>query len=518
MLERPERRDPSGAVTNGAHRSRWTVAGLVLVVLAGLFLRFFNHSHLWLDETLSANISRLPLSKITGALRHDGAPPLFYVLLHVWMQVFGAGDVAVRAMSGVFAVAALPATWFAGRRVAGPRGAWVALVILSASPYAARFATEARMYSLLSLLCLLGLLAVLRALERPTLIRLAAVAGVCALLLYTHYWSIYLLAVSGAILVWQGWRKGSRPARLVVVSMAVGCLAFLPWLPVFFYQARHTGTPWASPSKPWVLPSVLIDYAGGAAPTSTANLLLLFALLCLGLFGRAADARHIELDLGTQPTARWLAAVFWGTLVVALLAGYPAHATFVGRYTSVVFPLFVLWATLGALLFLDRRVLMAVLASVAVLGVSAGMAGATSEKSQGGQVAHVLDQQARPGDLVVFCPDQLGPAVHRYLHRPLDQVTWPSARGPALVDWVDYRQRIRRASPTAFASAMSARAGGHDLWLVWRKGYGGLGKTCTTLHDSLLLLRPGGVAVLQPKVTADFEHEGLVRYPAGHQG
>ena len=61
------------------------------------------------------------------------------------------------------------------------------------------------------------------------------------------------------------------------------------------------------------------------------------------------------------------------------------------------------------------------------------------------------------------------------------------------------------------------RTGSHDLWLVWRKGYGGLQKTCTKLHDSLLLLRPGGVDVLQPQ-TADYEHEGLVRYPAARQG
>ena len=33
-------------------------------------------------------------------LRHDGAPPLYYALLHFWIDVFGLGNLAVRSLSG----------------------------------------------------------------------------------------------------------------------------------------------------------------------------------------------------------------------------------------------------------------------------------------------------------------------------------------------------------------------------------------------------------------------------------
>ena len=62
-------------------------------------LPWFTGPLLWLDEALSVNIARLPLGDIPGALRHDGAPPLYYVLLHLWMRVFGTGDGAVRALA-----------------------------------------------------------------------------------------------------------------------------------------------------------------------------------------------------------------------------------------------------------------------------------------------------------------------------------------------------------------------------------------------------------------------------------
>ena len=78
-----------------------------------------QRSPLWLDEALSVNIARLPVGDLLEALRHDGHPPLYYLLLHYWMEVVGEGDVAVRALSGIFAVASLPLAWVAGRRLAG---------------------------------------------------------------------------------------------------------------------------------------------------------------------------------------------------------------------------------------------------------------------------------------------------------------------------------------------------------------------------------------------------------------
>ena len=57
--------------------------GAVIALFAvGVVIRFVTASHLWLDEALTVNIARLPLGQLTDALRRDGAPPLYYVLLH----------------------------------------------------------------------------------------------------------------------------------------------------------------------------------------------------------------------------------------------------------------------------------------------------------------------------------------------------------------------------------------------------------------------------------------------------
>ncbi|MDQ6911086.1 MAG: hypothetical protein M3Z84_09955, partial [Actinomycetota bacterium] len=74
--------EPAPAPRPTGRRVTWLRAGITLTFVLALALRFVALSHLWLDEALSVNIASLPLGDIPGALRHDGAPPLYYLLLH----------------------------------------------------------------------------------------------------------------------------------------------------------------------------------------------------------------------------------------------------------------------------------------------------------------------------------------------------------------------------------------------------------------------------------------------------
>ena len=65
-------------------RFRILAAGIVgVIALAGIFLRFFADSPLWLDEAISASIAEKGPRGIVEALRNDGHPPLYYFLLYL---------------------------------------------------------------------------------------------------------------------------------------------------------------------------------------------------------------------------------------------------------------------------------------------------------------------------------------------------------------------------------------------------------------------------------------------------
>ena len=509
--ERPRATTPTEAPAPPTSRSRALTGAVVAVVVAGIVLRFLTTSHLWLDEALTVNIARLPLSRISDALRHDGSPPLYYLALHVWTAVFGAGDVAVRALSATFAVATLPLIWLAGIRIGARRTAVAALVLLAASPFAIRFATEARMYSLLGLLTVVGLLFLQRFLERPSVGAGVGIAITSGLLALTHYWAFYLLATVAAMLLVRARRQHDRTSLIAIAAIAAGGILFLPWLPDFAYQMKHTGTPWADlPTFNAVIDTVRA-WAGGGSDAGELLNLVFIALAALAVFGVGIDGRRIELDLRTRPGARRLLVASIGTLVVGLVAAVALRSAYVVRYTSVVFPLFILVVAYGTLVFANGRVRVGVLALAVLLGFAAAVPNTGNRRTEAGLVARALQRSAQPGDVVAYCPDQLGPSVSRLVTVPLTQLTFPRATGPEFVDWVDYAEHNHAALTAPFAQMLDQRAGPRRLWLVWSPNYKTFGTKCSTLVDRLHLLRPEMTRVVKVKPKYE-EHMGLIRY------
>ena len=490
--------------------------GLLLVVT--LVLRFWTRSDLWLDEALTVNIAKLPLHDLPSFLKRDGAPPLFYVLLHFWMGIFGSSDLAVRSLSGVMGVATVPLAWVAGRRLGGRVIGFSAMILVATSPFAVRYDTETRMYSLVALLTVLGYLALDRALRRPTAGNLMAVGAITGLLLYSHYWSIYLIASTLVWLAFQSWRGRAvwrRNARVALLAVVVGCLTFIPWVEIFLYQSKHTGTPWAAPANFAAMVNAITSFAGGPTSQGRVLALIFFALAGLGLFGLAVNRRHIDIDIRTRPLGRPMAVVIVGTLGLAIIGGFVTNSAFDARYASVVFIPLILLVALGMSTFLDLRI-RAVILTVAV---AAGLAGAipniTTNRTQAGQVAAALAPRAKPGDVIAYCPDQLGPAVNRLLPQGrYQQITFPRGTGPTYVNWVDYSTASRKGSPVRFANQLERMAGPtHQIFVVWFGGYQTFGTKCEQILQSLSYdTKLHSTYLLTGRPAQFYQPMGLVQY------
>ncbi len=342
---------------------------------------------------------------------------------------------------------------------------------------------------------------------------------VTGLLLYTHYWAIYLI---GTMLLWlafeawrgrAAWRTGARAALVAVV---VGCLTFLPWLPTFLFQSRHTGTPWATPANFAAMVSAISTFAGGTSSQGRALALLFFALAGLGLFGLAVDRRHLDLDLLTRPRGRPLAIAVCGTLAAAVIGGFITKSAFDPRYASVVFIPLLLLVALGIATFRDRRVRTGLVVVAGVLGLLGAAPNVVTNRTQAGQVAARIHAAGKPGDVVAYCPDQLGPAVNRLMPPGrYQQITFPRETGPEFVNWFDYAAAVNAASVTGFAARVEAMAdnGGtrHSIFVVWAPGYQSYGVKCEGILQTLqgALTPQGGPAY---RVTDVINGNGVAFY------
>ncbi len=214
-----------------------------------------------------------------------------------------------------------------------------------------------------------------------------------------------------------------------------------------------------------------------------------FVLAGLALFGLARDRWHIDIDLRTRRPARGLSFVVAVTLFAAVAGGILTGSAFSTRYAAVVFIPLLLLVSYGALTLADAKVRTAILVVAAVAGLIGSAENISTSRTQAAQVADVINTQAKPGDIVAFCPDQLGPAVYREVDQPAQykMVTFPRRTGPQFINWVDYGKAVHAANPEAFVQSLVAQAGStHRIWLTWMPGYQSFGTKCEQIATALL--------------------------------
>src|SRR3954453_23595589 len=250
---------PAWGLRSRALTSAWIAvpAGLGALVAIALVLRSTQLGiGLWIDEGLSVGIADRPLSAIPHALREDGSPPPYYMLLHFWLSGAVRSEAGVRALSLLFALLAVHAGWWAARVVfRSTRAAWMAAVVFALNPFLSQYAQEARMYSLVALLAIPACACFVRAYaldpETPPERRpwIAAFEISVAASLYTHNWPIFLtMAAAGAWALRFALAPAGRRRELArdgLLGFGGAFVLYLPWVPTTLYQAAHTGAPWS---------------------------------------------------------------------------------------------------------------------------------------------------------------------------------------------------------------------------------------------------------------------------------
>ncbi|MEA2278665.1 MAG: mannosyltransferase [Solirubrobacteraceae bacterium] len=434
------------------HTALAVVGVVALTALAAVLRLRALGAPYWIDEGISVGISSHPLGAIPEVLRQDGSPPLYYLLLHVWISLFGTGASATHSLSAGIAIACVPAAWWA----LSPFGFWPGLVaagLMAVDPYVGLYADETRMYSLELLLALLVCGAFLRAFVLRRRIHAVTFAVVVALALYTHAWGAFLAAAAGvawlAMVIAGPDRRGV--ARDGVLAFAGAALLFAPWVPTLLDQAAHTGAPWSHRPTATSLDRAISRIWSGQRAEK-----LLFPLAGVGA--------AVAVWRGGPQVRRGLLAmaiVTVGTLLSAWAYsrfGSPAWAL---RYLVVVLaPMALLVAFgLGRLPVLGP---LAVVAAALLAWHGRPLPSTLEHKSNVAQVVRELRPSLPHGTLVFSTqPEQVPELAHELgpgmrFSTPLGRVT-----DPGVMNWRDALTRLRAArfGPSLGADVRHLRRG-----------------------------------------------------------
>ena len=434
-----------------------SAALVVALILVSLALRARGvGGAFWIDEGLSVGISSFPFADIPGTLRLDGSPPLYYLMLHGWMAVFGTSETATQILSLIFALAAIPVGLWAGWSLFGPRAGWFVAGLFALNPFLTAYSHETRMYSLMVLLALVAGTAFVLAFVLDHRRYAVLFAVTAALMLYTHNWTVFFLAAAG--LAWLAIARRRRERRRAVLldgALAFGgaLLVWLPWVPTLAFQARNTAAPWSNVPSLSDLSTALSAVLGGLGPTI--GLLLVAGTGLSHIIRRRRDTERLELLT--------LAGLGLGTVLIAWGVSQfsPAWAL---RYMAVIVGPLVLLAGVG--LARAGRLGVAALALVALLWLPKGVQPdpSTTEKN----VVSAVESYLGRGDVVVSTHPERLTVLDYYLPRGLTYVT---SLGPVAdaryMDWRDVLDRLReaRASET-LGPALDNLDTGKDILLV----------------------------------------------------
>lgn len=211
---------------------------ITLVLLLAAATRVINSSRypVWTDEgwTIWA-VQSHDFGTVVDTLANDRHPPAYFLALSAWSSLTGESRLALRYLSMMIGLLTVAAVYRIGHDQFGHRAGLYAALLMAVLSMPVYYSQEIRHYGLLALSTTFMSLFFLRYLRRPTLSRLIPYVLSIALMLYTQWLGLAILAlqVGFSLIIWRGtWREKGY----LVSAWAVAALLYLPWIPTAWVQ------------------------------------------------------------------------------------------------------------------------------------------------------------------------------------------------------------------------------------------------------------------------------------------
>ncbi|HWZ60413.1 MAG TPA: hypothetical protein VNW46_15645 [Gemmatimonadaceae bacterium] len=454
------------AATRATERRDRAVVTLLLLAVAALANWNSAHKSLWTDEAYTlTTVGHSLAGTLSQSLHFELQPPVYFVLLHLWMALGGGIGVA-RIVSTICIVGFVAICYAIGRLLRLP---WPpALAILAAvTPTVIWAASEARNYPLTLLLAGATLYCFLRLMlappSRPAALT-AAYAALAALSVGTFYYSAFLLFgqwVAALVVRRQRWR--------VTLALAAAGVLCLPLVPIALGQWRlhPIDAPRAVAAHPTLSASVYMalatidkGFVGDTMVFRAPHVVpaIAVALLCVVAARLAVRSGRWHVDEQILLIAAAVPTVVLGALFADLLI--PIHS----RHSMVLVPVVL---TLNAVLLtrIVPRGLGWVVGSCFVGALVANVVyfemREVNTEDWRGAAAYVETQATADDRVVVFDPDRVLPFRY-YYHGAA-----PLSALPVDPDLERYRPINYAVHDTATVTARFAAIGVRDrVWLV----------------------------------------------------
>ncbi len=268
--------------------------GLTALTLLALVLRLVGSNRgLWFDEILGVTLSfRSTTIEILTSFPGDFQHPLYSLMAHASIALFGEAPWSVRLPAILFGAATVTALFVLGREVSDRREALLSSAFLAVSYHHVWYSQNARGYTTLTFFAVVATWLLIVGLRQRSWRALVAYGAVAALGAFTHLTMVFLIAGHAIVLSVRaaravnhtpGWRFG--PLAVTTIGAALGTLLlYLPALPEVLDFFLSGPSPTRGVSTPgWALLEALRVLRIGLGAGTVAGLAAAGVIFGLGL-------------------------------------------------------------------------------------------------------------------------------------------------------------------------------------------------------------------------------------------
>lgn len=210
---------------------------LFVILSLSAVLRIPNLTEsLWYDE-LWYTFQFLNSSDISRVLFHDVHPPLYPLIMLVWINLFGDSEVAVRLPSLIFGILSIGVLYLLAKEWFDGKTAVLSAVLMSLSPVHIWYSQENKTNMLLMLLTLLTVYALNKAWRRDRNFYWCLFVATAVLSLYANVFTLWIIA---SIFLWIACKVffGSYKRYLNKAILSGAAIALL-YLPQVIHMMSH---------------------------------------------------------------------------------------------------------------------------------------------------------------------------------------------------------------------------------------------------------------------------------------
>jgi mannosyltransferase len=464
----------------GKRMTKYGVA-LLAIILISVFLRLYHlgTQSIWYDEAFSVQVSKLAVSQTVQAAAADVHPPLYYVLLHYWITVFGISELSVRLLSALFGVLAIPMIYVLGRQLFSEEAGLVAALILALSSFNIWYSQETRMYTLMVLLTLLSMYFFLQLLQWSTLASSAGYVLSTTLLVYTHNYGWFVVIAQNiyvASLLLLSRRRTHKLRRWIMLQAIVLAL-FVPWMASFVKQVVRSGAAtWLGPPTLATIFQTFSRYSG-----TTVLLALFLGLSVLSLFAyqKVCGSMDWKAPLKALESYSWqvriqdAASVYFLSVWLLTINLIPftlsrfSTPVYFDRYTIAASVALYLLVAKGTVNIQHRYTKLAVIGIIVILSAANLQVYYTSiTRPQVREATSLIDANIRSGDVVLVAPSW-DRAVFDYYNNRTDIVVKPMYSWAVANQTSSFWATASGSRPEDKIKEIQTDVNGHDrVWLL----------------------------------------------------